>query len=247
MQVCDFYPGMSCGDPRFTGGDGNTFYFHGSRDRDFCVFTDAGLHINAHFIGNHNPATSRDFTWIQALGIRFLADHRLYVGAQKTTARWDSDVDRLELAFDGEAVAIPAHTGAAWRPAAAPALTVTRTAAANGVRVRLEGVLDVVANVVPVSEEDSRVHAYGVMEDDRLAHLDLGFRFFGLTDDVHGVLGQTYRSDYVSRLSVSSKIPVMGGAAQYLSSDIFATDCTVAKFGDDRRAGISMLASAGAY
>eukprot|EP00267_Zea_mays_P046428 XP_020398804.1 uncharacterized protein LOC109941941 [Zea mays] len=58
-----------------------TFYFHGSRDWDFCVFTDAGLHINAHFIGNHNPATSRDFTWIQALGIRFLADHRLYVGA----------------------------------------------------------------------------------------------------------------------------------------------------------------------
>jgi hypothetical protein len=28
---------MSCGDPRFTGGDGNTFYFHGKRDRDFCI------------------------------------------------------------------------------------------------------------------------------------------------------------------------------------------------------------------
>ena len=83
---------------------GSTFYFHGSRDWDFCVFTDAGLHINAHFIGNHNPATSRDFTWIQALGIRFLADHRLYVGAQKTTARLDSDVDLLEMAFDDEAV-----------------------------------------------------------------------------------------------------------------------------------------------
>jgi hypothetical protein len=83
---------------------GITFYFHGSRDWDFCVFTDAGLHINAHFNGNHNLATSRDFTWIQALGIRFLADHRLYVGAQKTTARWDNDVDRLKLAFDDEAV-----------------------------------------------------------------------------------------------------------------------------------------------
>ncbi|XP_066316808.1 uncharacterized protein [Miscanthus floridulus] len=245
--ICDFYPGMTCGDPRFTGGDGNTFYFHGSKDRDFCVFTDAGLHINAHFIGRRDPAMSRDFTWIQALGIRF-AHHRLYVGAHNT-ARWSgSDVNRLDLAFDGERVAIPAHTGAAWRPAAAPALTVTRTAATNGVRVRLEGVLDVVANVVPVSEEDSRVHGYGVVaEDDCLAHLDLGFRFLDLTDDVHGVLGQTYRSDYVSRLSVTSRIPVMGGAAEYLSSDIFATDCAVARFGDNRRDGISMLASARAY
>ncbi|CAD6227909.1 unnamed protein product [Miscanthus lutarioriparius] len=236
---------MSCDDPRFTGGDGNTFYFHGSKDQDFCVFTDAGLHINAHFIGRRDPAMSRDFTWIQALGIRF-AHHRLYVGAHKT-ARWSSDVDRLDLAFDGERVAIPAHTGAAWRSAAAPALTVTRTAASNGVRVRLEGTLDVVANVVPVGEEDSRVHGYGVTEDDCLAHLDLGFRFLDLTDDVHGVLGQTYRSDYVSRLSVKSRIPVMGGAAEYLSSDIFATDCAVARFGDDRRDGISMLASARAY
>ena len=248
MQVCDFYPGMSCGDPRFTGGDGNTFYFHGGKDQDFCIVTDAGLHINAHFIGRRDPAMSRDFTWIQALGIRF-AHHRLYVGAHNKTARWSSDdVDRLDLAFDGERVAIPAHTGAAWRPPAAPALAVTRTAAANGVRVRLEGVLDVVANVVPVSEEDSRVHGYGVAEDDCLAHLDLGFRFLDLTDDVHGVLGQTYRYDYVSRLSVTSRIPVMGGAAEYLSSDIFATDCAVARFGDDdRRADTSMLTSARAY
>jgi hypothetical protein len=36
-------------------------------------------------------STSQDFTWI-------------YVGAQKTTARLDSDVDLLEMAFDDEAV-----------------------------------------------------------------------------------------------------------------------------------------------
>ncbi|CAD6234593.1 unnamed protein product [Miscanthus lutarioriparius] len=198
--LCDFYPGVSCGDPRFTGGDGNTFYFHGKKDQDFCIVTDAGLHINAHFIGKRNPAMRRDFTWIQALGIRF-ADHRLYMGAQKTV----------------------------------------QTAATNGVRVQLEGVFDVVANAVPITQEDSRVHNYGVTEeDDSLAHLDLGFRFFGLTDYVHGVLGQTYRSDYVNRLSVSSNMPVMGGAPKYVSSDIFTTDCAVARFG---AAGISMVTS----
>jgi hypothetical protein len=232
--VCDFYPGVSCGDPRFTGGDGNTFYFHGKKDRDLCLVTDAGLHINAHFIGKRNPAMRRDFTWIQALGIRFAGDHRLYMGAQKT-AKWDNDIDRLELAFDGA----PIETGAVWQSAAVPGLTVTRTAATNGVRVQLEGVFDVVANAVPITQEDSRVHNYGVTEDDSLAHLDLGFRFFGLTDDVHGVLGQTYRSGYVNRLSVSSNMPVMGGAPKFVSSDIFATDCAVARFG--AAAGISMV------
>jgi hypothetical protein len=63
--VCDFYPGVSCGDPRFTGGDGNNIYCHG-KDQDFCIVSDANLHINVHFIGNRNPAVSRDFTWIQA-------------------------------------------------------------------------------------------------------------------------------------------------------------------------------------
>jgi hypothetical protein len=63
LPVCDFYPGVSCGDPRFTGGDGNNFYFHG-KDQDFCIVSDANLHI---VFCNRNPAVSRDFTWIQAL------------------------------------------------------------------------------------------------------------------------------------------------------------------------------------
>ncbi|KAG2603519.1 uncharacterized protein LOC120710847 [Panicum virgatum] len=226
--MCDFYPGVSCGDPRFTGGDGNNFYFHGKKDQDFCVLSDANLHINAHFIGKRNPSMRRDFTWIQALGIRF-AHHRLYLGAQKT-AKWSSDVDRLELALDDEPVSIPAEAGARWESAAVPGLSVTRTTAANGVRVQLAGVLDMMASVVPITEEESRVHNYGVTEDDSLAHLDLGFKLYDLTDDVHGVLGQTYRSDYVNQLSVSASMPVMGGAPKYVSSDIFATDCAVARF-----------------
>uniref|UniRef100_A0A804N744 Root cap protein 1 n=1 Tax=Zea mays TaxID=4577 RepID=A0A804N744_MAIZE len=197
--LCDFYPGVSCGDPRFTGADGNNFYFHGKKDRDFCIVSDAALHINAHFIGKRNPAMSRDFTWIQALGIRF-------------------------------------------------ALSVTRTARVNTVVVELRGAFRIVASVVPITAEDSRIHNYGVREDDgdTLAHLDLGFKFYDLTDDVHGVLGQTYRPDYVNSLNVTSNMPVMGGAPDYLSSDLFSTDCAVARFGGRRHqqgtaANIAML------
>ncbi|CAM0885349.1 unnamed protein product [Alopecurus aequalis] len=234
---CDYYPGFSCGDPRFTGGDGNNFYFHGRKDQDFCVLSDTDLHVNAHFIGNHNAGTGRHFTWIEALGIRF-ADHRLFVGAKKTV-KWNGDIDRLEMALDDEPIEIPSKLGARWESMAVTGLSITRTAMANGVRVQLLGVFDIMASVVPITEKDSRIHNYGVAEDDCLAHLDIGFKFHDLTDNVHGVLGQTYRPDYVNKLSMRTSMPVMGDATRYVSSDIFATDCPVSRFG--RRDGLSMV------
>ncbi|CAN6349435.1 unnamed protein product [Urochloa humidicola] len=239
--LCDFYPGVSCGDPRFTGADGNNFYFHGKKDQDFCILSDAGLHINAHFIGKRNPAMSRDFTWIQALGIRF-AHHHLYVGATHTS-HWDAAADHLTLSFDDdEAISLPAAAGARWSPPTAPELSVTRTAHANTVVVELRGVFRIMANAVPITAEDSRAHGYGVTDDDgSMAHLDLGFKFYDLTDDVHGVLGQTYRTDYVNRLNVAAKMPVMGGAENFVASGLFETDCAVARFGR----GASAAAGAG--
>lgn len=47
-------------DPRFTDGDSNYFYFHGNKDRDFCILSDTAFHINANFIGSRNVATGRD-------------------------------------------------------------------------------------------------------------------------------------------------------------------------------------------
>jgi hypothetical protein len=184
---------------------------------------------------------SRDFTWIQALGIRF-AHHHLYVGAART-ARWDAAADHLSLSFDDEAVALPAFTGARWSPPTAPALSVTRTAHANTAVVELRGVFRIMVNVVPITAEDSRVHGYGVTDDDSLAHLDLGFKFHDLTDDVHGVLGQTYRTDYVNRLNVTAKMPVMGGAGNFVSSGLFETDCAVARFGRGSAATASATAA----
>ncbi|KAK3134898.1 hypothetical protein QOZ80_5BG0412150 [Eleusine coracana subsp. coracana] len=234
--VCDCnLPGAVCEDPRFIGGDGNTFYFHGSRDRDFCLLSDATLHINAHFIGSHVPGQKRDPTWVQAIAVQFSGHHRLYVGARKT-AVWDDESDRLTIVFDGEAVHVPNLANVRWEApvsSASPSLTVTRTnKAANGVVVELDGVFKITANAVPITEEDSRTHSYGVTADDCLAHLDLAFKFHALTDDVHGVLGQTYRSSYVNRMDVTKKMPVMGGERDFVASGLFAADCAVARYGN---------------
>jgi hypothetical protein len=75
-------------------------------------------------------------------------------------------------------------------------------------------------------------------EEDNLTHLDLGFKFYDLTDNVHRVLGQTHRFDYVNKLSVSANMPVMGGTPWYALSDIFSTNHAIARFG--RHASISM-------
>ncbi|XP_051217194.1 uncharacterized protein [Lolium perenne] len=230
--MCDL-TGTECYDPRFVGGDGNKFLFHGRRDADFCLLSDSNLHINAHFIGKRNEQGARDFTWVQALGIRF-GGHRLYLGVKRTVT-WNSAVDRLAITFDGLPVELDAAPAASWSPVSAPALSVFRTGAANGVVVRLDGRFRIVANAVPVTEEDSRVHGYGLTADDSLAHLNVAFKFHSISADVHGVLGQTYRSDYVSAgVDMGAKIPVMGGAGKYQVSNIFGTDCEVARFaGED--------------
>ncbi|KAG0541181.1 hypothetical protein BDA96_03G474200 [Sorghum bicolor] len=232
--MCDIFPGTSCGDPRFTGGDGNTFYFHGKKDQDFCIVTDADLHINAHFIGNHNPALNRDFTWVQALGVTFRGgggdNHRLYVGARRAV-EWDEEEDHIQVIFDGEPVDVDAVRNARWASRTVPGLSVTRMDSVNTVMVELDGVFAISANAVPITDGDDRIHKYGKTGSDSLVHLDLAFQFRNLTNDVHGVLGQTYRPGYVTKLDIAAKMPVMGGAPNYLSAaGLFSTDCAVSRF-----------------
>ncbi|KAL6616787.1 hypothetical protein ACP70R_039057 [Stipagrostis hirtigluma subsp. patula] len=225
---CDIFPGTSCGDPRFTGGDGNTFYFHGKKDQNFCIVSDSDLHINAHFIGNHNPDIKRDFTWVQALGVSF-GDHRLYIGTRKAV-EWDEEEDHIQIAFDGEPVNVDTVKNARWVSKALPGLSIARMATVNNVIVELAGVFSISAGAVPITDEDNRVHKYGKTERDSLVHLDLGFQFHNLTKDVDGVLGQTYRPNYVTKVDITAKMPIMGGAPKYHSSGLFSTDCAVSRF-----------------
>ncbi|KAJ3683168.1 hypothetical protein LUZ60_013395 [Juncus effusus] len=240
LCFCDLFPGTVCGDPRFTGGDGNVFYFHGHKNENFCLLSDSDLHINAHFIGKRNPDLNRDFTWVQALGIIFGKNHRLYIGAEKTMT-WNDEVDHLKITFDDKVVHIPAETNGRWMSDSTPALIITRTAPTNGIIVELYGMFTIMANAVPITKEDSKIHNYGVGPDDSLAHLDLSFKFHSLSDTVNGVLGQTYRADYVNKLDVSKKMPVMGGAPKFFSSGLFSIDCAVAQFGQKSDPKIEMV------
>ncbi|XP_011082233.1 uncharacterized protein LOC105165055 [Sesamum indicum] len=227
--VCDCNkPGAVCQDPRFIGADGITFYFHGKKDRDFCIVSDTNLHINAHFIGRRNENMGRDFTWVQSLGILF-GNHQIFVGAKKT-ATWDNAVDRLELSFDGLPIYLVEGEGRKWQPTSEPGITITRSRDTNAVVIEVEGNFQIKAAIVPITAEDSRIHKYGITDEDCFAHLDLGFKFYSLSGEVNGVLGQTYASNYVSRVKMGVDMPVLGGRREFASSGLFSTDCAVARF-----------------
>lgn len=97
--------------------------------------------------------------------------------------------------------------------------------------VEAKGLFRITAKVVPITKKESRIHNYGIEEGDTFAHLDVGFKFFGLSKEVSGILGQTYGAGYVSGVNVKAAMAVMGRAEEFETSSLFAADCAVSRFG----------------
>ncbi|XP_010264711.1 PREDICTED: uncharacterized protein LOC104602642 [Nelumbo nucifera] len=225
---CNGY-GSVCYDPRFVGGDGVMFYFHGAKGGDFALVSDDEFQINAHFIGSRPAGRARDFTWVQTLSVMF-DSHTLDLVA-KRVSRWDDGVDVLSVHWDGNAVEVPTDGEAEWRTNDGKReVVVERTDDTNSVRVTITGVVEMDVKVTPVGAEENRVHNYQLPEDDAFAHLETQFRFSNLTDMVEGVLGKTYRPDYVSPVKVGVPMPMMGGEDKYRIPSLHSTLCAVCRF-----------------
>ncbi|EYU33411.1 hypothetical protein ABFS82_13G079400 [Erythranthe guttata] len=225
-------PGAACLDPRFIGGDGIVFYFHGKSNQHFTLLSDRNLHINARFIGLRPAGRQRDFTWIQALGILF-DNHTFSVEATKAV-KWDDGVDRLKFSYDGEELHLPEGYPSLLRTSpensgsgGGGGVEVERTSDRNGVLVVLPEVAEISITVVPVTEEDDRVHGYRIpFSDDCFAHLEVQFRFIGgLSPEVEGVLGKTYRPEFVNPAKPGVAMAIVGGEDKYRTSSLLAADC----------------------
>lgn len=220
-------PGAACLDPRFIGGDGIVFYFHGKRNQHFTLVSDYNLQINARFIGLRPAGRPRDYTWIQALGVLF-NDHSFSVEAAKAT-RWDDEIDHLRFFHNGLELSIPQDYPSSWE-SLENSIRVERTSRKNSALITLRETAEISVNVVPVTKEDDRVHNYQIPADDCFAHLEVQFRFFGLSDKVEGVLGRTYRPDFQNPAKPGVAMPVVGGEDKYRTASLLSSECKLCIF-----------------
>ncbi|XP_030503524.2 uncharacterized protein LOC115718855 [Cannabis sativa] len=227
---CNGY-GSLCYDPRFVGGDGVMFYFHGAKGGNFAIVSDENLQINAHFIGTRPQGRTRDFTWVQALSVMF-DTHTLVIGAKRVPL-WRDDVDALTVSWDGESIQIPTDGEAEWKTDSSLTkrqVVLERTDDYNSVRVTVTGLVQMDIRVKPIGKEENRIHNYQIPEGDSFAHLETQFKFLDLSDSVEGILGKTYRPGYVSPVKIGVPMPMMGGEDKYQTTSLYSTLCKFCKF-----------------
>nr|GMD83143.1 BMP-binding endothelial regulator protein [Ipomoea batatas]GME17691.1 BMP-binding endothelial regulator protein [Ipomoea batatas] len=220
-------PGAACYDPRFIGGDGIVFYFHGKKNEHFTLISDTNLQINAHFIGLRPLNRTRDFTWIQALGIMF-GPHNFTIAAAAAET-WDDQTDHLEFRYDGASAVIPQGQSSQWTSPDG-SLKLERTFPRNSATVTVSDIAEVSANVVPVTEQESAIHGYGIPANNSFAHLEVQFRFFSLSPRVDGILGRTYRPDFQNPAKPGVEMAVVGGEDKFRTSSLLAADCNSCVF-----------------
>lgn len=223
-------PGSACYDPRFIGGDGIVFYFHGKSNEHFSLVSDPNLQINGRFIGHRPAGRSHDFTWIQALGI-LLNTNTFSVEATKV-ATWVDTLDHLKFTYNDENLVVPEGHLSIWYSPGKD-IKVERIASKNAVLVSLKDVAEISVNVVPVTKEDDKVHNYRVPADDCFAHLEVQFRFFALSSEVDGVLGRTYRPNFVNPAKPGVAMPVLGGEHLYRTESLLSAKCGACVFNSE--------------
>lgn len=95
----------------------------------------------------------------------------------------------------------------------------------NSVLITIREVAEISINVVPVTEEDDRIHNYHIPKDDCFAHLEVQFRFYGLSSKVEGLLGRTYQPEFKNPAKQGDAMPVVGGEDKYRTSSLLSSEC----------------------
>nr|AAC32148.1 hypothetical protein [Picea mariana] len=69
------------------------------------------------------------------------------------------------------------------------------------------------------------------------------FKFFNLSSTVEGVLGQTYRPNFINPVKRGVPMPVMGGEDRYATSSLYSADCKSCKYSNNKDAHSSSSSS----
>eukprot|EP00271_Cylindrocystis_brebissonii_P017364 TRINITY_DN44_c0_g1_i1.p1 TRINITY_DN44_c0_g1~~TRINITY_DN44_c0_g1_i1.p1 ORF type:complete len:463 (-),score=59.13 TRINITY_DN44_c0_g1_i1:854-2242(-) len=203
-------------DPHLVGAHGTPYDFSGLPDQSFALISDEHLEVNMRLTGYLDERTESATllkdgkavrTWIRELGIMWVdymgKQHRLSMLARpgKISKRGPG---LLRSAFlDGKAVsrlqAGESFVGAGGLVLKMIAVTTEGPYEVDQYNLVIDGVLDLdlrlrVAHKLLQTEGESR------------CHFSLGVNSITPTENIHGVLGQTYRKDHAQRAEEFSLI-----------------------------------------
>ncbi|KAI6669842.1 hypothetical protein NL676_004727 [Syzygium grande] len=139
-------------------------------------------------------------------------------------------VDRLSLFLVDTLITFPRHEGALWHSKTNPRISFTRYRDTSIVEIEVEKNFKIKAMAVPITGKDSLIHNHGITDEDCFSRLDLSFKFYALSGDVSGVLGQTYARNHMSWAKMGVAMPVLGGEREFASSGLFTTDYVASWF-----------------
>ncbi|GJP68693.1 hypothetical protein CLOP_g25353 [Closterium sp. NIES-67] len=248
-------------DPHLVGAHGTHFDFNGRPDKAFCLLTDRNLHVNMLLRGYYDERTDNAalvvdgkavHTWIKELGIVWTAgavDHKIRLAARSGKQQERGAGFMRSIEIDGEEI-----------PRMQVGDTVT---SAGGLTIQFralekEGPFDVdyyLLSIDGLISLDLRLrvaHPKLQMPSDAEAHINVGIAELEHTDDIHGVLGQTYRDDHAQRAADFQKLiaslhrPISADGAEgqgfldgtprsYEASDVLAVDCAYTAYGRARQ------------
>ncbi|CAA6675291.1 unnamed protein product [Spirodela intermedia] len=201
---------LGCYDPRFIGGDGVVFYFHGKKDGHYALLSDRSFQVNARFIGLRPAGRTRDATWIQA--------------SATGVAVWDSGAaDHIRLSYDGAAVELPRGTGLVDLPGGA--LTVERTGGSTGRRGGGAG-----------DGEDDRIHRYGIPAGDLLCPSGGAVQVAPPVAGDGGGAGEDLQGGFVNPAKRGVEMAVLGGEEEYGVAELLSPRCKLCVFSPEKTA-----------
>ncbi|CAI5526765.1 unnamed protein product [Closterium sp. Naga37s-1] len=248
-------------DPHLVGAQGTHFDFNGRPDKAFCLLTDRNLHVNMLLRGYYDENTDNAalvvegkavHTWIKELGIVWTAggvDRKFRIAARggKQQERGDGFVKSIEI--DGEEI---------------PRMQVgDMVTSAGGLTIEFrglekEGPFDVdyymlsIAGLITLDLRLRVAHPKLQTPTDAEAHINVGIAELEHTEEIHGVLGQTYRADHAARAADFQRLvsslhrPISADGAEgkgfldgtprsYEASDVLAVDCAYTAYGRARK------------
>lgn len=189
------------GDPHFTGADSSHFDFSGVPNNTYCLISDPHFHVNAFFGGYYgvyesNP--SKSLTWMRKIGVLWGRNSVLFEAREGSHAEYEEGY-MASIKFNGEKVNLPSPGDRASFAGGHLVISWVAAKEQSGDEIIDVYALDIKGVVSMILELRPEMPHFRT-ETDGTVHFDVYFPAVYLSDNVHGVLGQTFRSDHRDRM-----------------------------------------------